>query len=197
MNKNSAELGRIVLNYIIDNRLLDGFDKLELFDLYELIGSTCVGPTCVGPNIDYNYHYKSERIYKFKVGNFAQEISINMGEFSVPEIRYGTNKQKVLWYGESKNDPVATSELINFLRSDIRRNPNIIIFLSSLLKLDIEKIIKAYNESQYERDKDEIIKKINQINGKIHSLEKEKYILQEQLKELNESKEEKIRTKHI
>lgn len=186
MNKNSTELGRIVLNYIIDNRLLDGFDKLELFDLYK-----CIGSTCVVTNLKYNYHYNSERIYKFKVGNFAQEISINMGEFSVPEARYGTNKQKVLWYGESKNDPVATSELINFLRSDIRRNPNIIIFLSSLLKLDIEKIIKAYNESQYERDKDEIIKKINQINGKIHSLEKEKYILQEQLKELNESKEEK------
>ena len=75
-----------------------------------------------------------------------------------------------------------TAGIINFLKSDIYRNSNIIAFLANLLKLDIEKIIQEYNANVIERETKIIKEKISGIDKEINRLEKEKKDLENKLK---------------
>ena len=87
-NENDINLDKVILDYIEANSLLYNFKYMKVYDVYTYKGSEYIKK---GTN---SYSYKSKRIYQFNIGNFQQELVVDLGTFTVPEPRYGYSESK-------------------------------------------------------------------------------------------------------
>ena len=177
MSKHKLDIDGIILDYIIENKLLYDFDKLKVFDIYTYKRSSGKYPL----KTDL---YGWKRLYKFNIGNFDQDIYVNFGDYATMDDSLKKSVNKI----EYKD----TKTIINFLKSDIYKNSNIIPFLANLLKLDIEEIIKKYNEKAIKKETKIIEEKISGIDKEITRLLKEKEVLQKKVQSFSNNDSEPL-----
>ena len=185
-NGNDINLDKVILDYIEANNLLYDFKNMKVYDVYTYKGSEYITK---GIN---TYSYKSKRIYQFNIGNFQQELVVDLGSFSVSEPKYGHSEFKKLWYDKNKNNEADINEVIGLLKSDIYKNYLIVPLLANLLKVDVEVALKEYEKSMKKIKMKEMDLEIGTINNKIHRLEEEKRKLIEKQKELYDEEENSL-----
>ena len=172
-------LNAAILSYIKENNLLEGFDKLEVFDTYTFIKKEKPFDTEHLDETIISYIYHQKRTYRFKIGNSECDIDIDCGNFSIPEQTYGNDVYKLEWDDKS--------EIINFLYTDTNKNSSIIVILATLLEIDIENVLYDYNITKKKR---EISYQIDKINSEIYKLKESK---EELIKEFNKLSDEDIK----
>ena len=95
-------LNAAILSYIKENNLLEGFDKLEVFDTYTFIKKEKPFDTEHLDETIISYIYHQKRTYRFKIGNSECDIDIDCGNFSIPEQTYGNDVYKLEWDDKSE-----------------------------------------------------------------------------------------------